>query len=255
MNSAIGLVLSGGGARGIAHLGVLRALDEWGVKFQYVSGTSVGAILGAMYANGMRPYEILEVITKTRILRSLRPAWTLRGLLRLDTIHILIEKYIPHNLFSELQMNLTVAATDIQAGRTTYFTSGALIPALLASSCVPGMFNPVELNGTSYVDGGIMDNLPALPIRQHCTLIVGVHCNPIVPVQRATSFKAVIERALLLAINGNAVNSRSLCDILIEPPELGTISTFELARARELADIGYRFTIENFKPEDFMRGT
>ncbi len=251
MNSGIGLVLSGGGARGIAHLGVLKALDEWGIRFQHLSGTSVGAIIGALYANGMRPDEILEVIARTRIMRCMRPAWTLRGLLRLDTVHVLLEKHIPHNSFSGLKMKFTVAATDLQAGRTTYFSAGELIPALLASSCVPGMFNPVELNGTTYVDGGIMDNLPATPVRQQCALVVGVHCNPVIPVSRATTFRSVIERTLLLAINGNTLNSKALCDVLIEPPGLGNISTFELARAKELADIGYKFTRMNFKPEDF----
>jgi len=246
-----GLVLSGGGARGFAHLGVLKALDEWGIKFQHISGTSVGAIVGALYANGMSPDAILDVISQTRIFRSMRPAWTLRGLLRLDAVHALLEKHIPHNSFSALTLNLTVAATDLQAGRTTYFNSGALIPALLASSCVPGMFNPIELNGTSYVDGGIMDNLPAFPIRKQCSFVVGVHCNPIIPVKQATNFRSVIERTLLLAINGNSNGSRSLCDVLIEPQALGTISTFQLARARELASIGYEYTKANFTPEDF----
>ncbi|HTE31843.1 MAG TPA: patatin-like phospholipase family protein [Chryseolinea sp.] len=253
--SVVGLVLSGGGARGISHLGVIKALEEWGVIFHHVSGTSVGAIIGAMYANGMRPDEILEVIVQTRILRSMRPAWTLRGLLKLDNIRILIEKHIAHNSFSGLQRKLTVAATDLRSGKASYFSSGELIPALLASSCVPGMFNPVEFNGGTYVDGGIIDNLPATPIRAHCDFVVGLHCNPIVTVSNVTNFRTVLERTLLLAINGNANASKALCDVLIEPQELGTVSTFELSKARELVDIGYKFTKNNFKPADFLHLT
>ncbi len=247
-----GLVLSGGGARGIAHLGIIKALEEWGVKFQCISGTSVGAIIGALYANGISADDILQIIQQTRILRSMRPAWTLSGLLRLDSIRFVLEKYLPQNSFSALQLKLTVVATDLQAGKAVYFSEGELIPALLASCCVPGMFNPVELNGRPYVDGGIIDNLPAAPLRKECDLLIGLHCNPVIELVPVRSFRTVIERTLLLAINGNSVNSRSLCDILIEPPELGKISTFEVARAKELVDIGYRFTKSNFKPGDFM---
>jgi NTE family protein len=237
----IGLVLSGGGARGIAHLGVLRALEEHEVKFSCVSGTSVGAIIGALYSQGMRPRDILEAIQQTRVLRNLRPAWTLRGLLSMESIQSLLVQLIPHNTFEALQLPLTVAATDLEAGRAHHFTQGALIPALLASSCVPGMFNPVILNGTTYVDGGITDNFPVKAIRSHCDFIVGLHCNPIVQSPQARNFRNVLERTLLLAINSNATVSKGFCDIVIEPPLLGTFSTFELPRARELEELGYLY--------------
>lgn len=246
-----GLVLSGGGARGIAHLGVIKALEEWGIEPAVISGTSVGAILGALYAGGMKPDEIIEAILQTKIYRSLRPAWTWKGLLRLDSIKVLLEKYLPHNTFDQLQKKLTVVATDLEAGRARYFTEGELIPALLASSCVPGMFNPVEIDGKTYVDGGITDNLPACIIRNECDLVIGLHCNPIVHIESVTNFRSVLERTLLLAINGNAVPSKSCCDIIIEPSDLGRISTFEVAKARELMDIGYLYTKANFSKADF----
>jgi len=168
----IGLVLSGGGARGIAHLGILRALEEHKVVFDCVSGTSVGAIIGALFAQGMRPEEILEAILQTRMLRSLRPAWTLRGLLSMESIQSLLVHFVPHDTFEALRIPLTVVATDLEAGKPHYFSQGALIPALLASSCVPGMFNPVVLNGTTYVDGGITDNFPVRAIRSRCDVII-----------------------------------------------------------------------------------
>jgi NTE family protein len=237
----IGLALSGGGARGIAHLGILRAFEEKGVKVDCVSGTSVGAIIGALYAQGMSADEILEAILNTRIFPSLRPAWTLRGLLSMERIQSLLLKLVPHNRFEDLQRPLTVVATDLQLGKPRYFSSGQLIPALLASCCVPGMFNPINLDNTTYVDGGITDNFPVRILRSECDFIIGLHCNPIVSVPQARTFRSVLERTLLLAINSNAENNKNSCDLLIEPPELGRFSTFELARARELADIGYRY--------------
>lgn len=240
----IGLALSGGGARGIAHLGMLRALDEHEVKFACISGTSVGAILGALYAQGMRPAEILEAILQIRIIRNLRPAWTLRGLLNIESVHSLLTQFVPHNSFEGLRIPLTVVATDLETGKAGYFRQGPLIPALMASSCVPGMFNPVLLNGTTYVDGGITDNFPVHAIREDCDFIVGLHCNPVVQAPRARTFRNVIERTLLLAINCNAEKSKRECDMVVEPPELGSYSTFELARARELEQIGYSYAKE-----------
>ncbi|MEP6737185.1 MAG: patatin-like phospholipase family protein [Chryseolinea sp.] len=249
----VGLVLSGGGARGIAHLGMIKALEEWGVRFESISGTSVGAILGALYANGMTPDEILEVILQANIYRSLRPAWTLKGLLRPDSLRGLLDRHIAHNNFSSLKLKLIVVATDLESGKARYFSTGELIPALLASCCVPGMFNPIQIDGRTYVDGGIVDNLPAKILRSDCDFIIGLHCNPIVEVPTVSSLKSVIERTLLLAINGNAGPSKALCDVVIEPPELGRVSTFEVAKARQLLDIGYKFTKQHFTPQDFQR--
>jgi NTE family protein len=237
----IGLALSGGGARGIAHLGMLRALEEHDIKFATISGASVGAIIGALYAQGMRPSEIMEAIMQTRIFRSLRPAWTLRGLLSMESIQSLLMQFVPHNTFEGLQIPLTVAATDLETGKPCHFREGQLIPALLASSCVPGMFNPVAFNGTTYVDGGITDNFPVRAIRHDCDFVIGLHCNPVIQAPPAKTFRNVLERTLLLAINCNAERSKADCNMVIEPSELGTFSTFELARAREFEQIGYTY--------------
>ncbi len=249
----VGLVLSGGGARGIAHLGVLKALDEFGVSVQCISGTSVGAILGALYANGLSPDGILDIIVKTSFLKAIRPAWTIKGLLSTNSLHTLLLKYIPHNRFESLSIPLTVAATDISKGKSVYFSTGELIPALVASSCVPGVFNPYKFNGSVYIDGGILDNLPARILRDECDLLIGSNCNHVSDNFDGKNFKSVVERSLMMAINGNTPVSQSLCDFIIEPTEAGKISTFEFGRARELFDIGYRFTITHFKKENFRR--
>lgn len=247
----VGVVLSGGGARGISHIGVLKALQELEVPIHCVSGTSVGAIIGALYANGYAPDKILEIVLTTPVLRTMRPAWTVKGLLSLGGLQDVLLKYIPHNNFESLGLPLTVAATDIAKGKSAYFSTGELIPTLLASCCVPAVFDPVEVNGAVYVDGGIMDNLPARPIRAHCDFLIGSHCNYISAEFDAKNFRSVIERSLLMAISGNTTISKGLCDVLIEPTDAGKISTFELNKARELFDIGYQFTKRNFKREHF----
>ena len=113
------------------------------------------------------------------------------------------------------------------------------------------MFNPYKLNGGVFVDGGVLDNLPARSIRNQCDLLIGLHCNHVSDEFEGKNFKSVIERSLLMAINGNTSVSRSMCDIVIETPGVGKISTFEFGRARELYKLGYEFTIKNFNKQDF----
>ena len=242
----IGLVLSGGGARGICHLGVIKALEEAGLKFSHISGTSAGAFVGVLYSYGYKPDEILTILESTKLLKSLRPAWTLTGLLKLDGLRELILKYIPENNFEVLKIPVTVAATDIKKGRIEYFGQGNLIDPLLCSCCVPAVFNPVRLNGNIYVDGGILDNLPVKAIRDKCDFIIGSHCNFITSEFDVKNIRSVIERSLLMAIHGNTMLSKTLCNVLIEPPEAGKFSGFDLSKAREIFDIGYRYTKENF---------
>src|SRR5690606_11115787 len=174
-----GLVLSGGGARGITHLGVIKALEEIGVGFTAVSGTSAGSILGALYFYGYSVEEIFKIIT-TGYFRFIRPAWTISGLLSLDPLGEELMRHMPENSFESLRIKLVVTATNLEAGSVTYFSSGPLVPAVLASSCVPAVFKPVTIGNSLYVDGGITDNLPVKPIRELCRLVIGSHCNSFV---------------------------------------------------------------------------
>src|SRR6267143_948914 len=171
----IGLALSGGGARGVAHIGVIKALEELGLTFSCISGTSAGSIVGALYAYGYKPGEMLEVIQHVSIFRSVRPAWTWTGLLTMDGMKDLLLKYMPENSFQQLKIPLTIAATEIRFGETHYFTEGELVPAIMASCTVPGVFPPLSLDGGLYVDGGILDNLPVRPLKAKCDFIVGSH--------------------------------------------------------------------------------
>jgi NTE family protein len=248
----IGITLSGGGARGIAHIGILKALEEMGVEISVISGTSAGSIVGALYAHGCKPEEILSIIQKVSVFRSVRPAWTWIGLLSLEGLREVLLKYIPENNFDALKVPLTIGATDIKKGETVYFSSGELISCIMASCCVPAVFAPVSFDNKLLVDGGVLENLPAKPIRTKCDLLIGSHCNPIGSTFDAKSLRTIIERSLLMAINGNTQKSRELCDVFIEPPDLSKFSGFGLNKAQEIFDIGYQFTKNNFKANQFQ---
>jgi len=248
----IGLALSGGGARGFAHLGIIKALEELGIDISELSGTSAGAIAGAFYCYGHKPDQILEIITSTGFLKSVRPAWSWAGLLSMDGFKEVLHKYLPENSFESLKIPLTVAATEIRLGRVTYFNSGELIPRVIASSSIPALFNPAVLDGHVYVDGGIMDNLPVRPLVGKCDFIIGCHSNPVEQRFDIKNVKEVTERSLLIAINVNSSYSKAQCNMIIEPPDLGKFSTFDLSRGKEIFEIGYQFVKQNYTKEDFQ---
>jgi NTE family protein len=245
----IGLVLSGGGARGVCHLGVIKALQESGVRFDYIAGTSAGALIGALVSYGYAPEKILQILEATSFFRTLKIAWKLTGLLRIDGLRDVLAKYIPEDNFSALKIPLVVAATDIKRGRIEYFSQGELYPAVLSSCCVPAVFDPYQFNGASYIDGGVLDNLPSKAIKDKCDLIIGSHCNFISSEFDVKSLRTVVERSLLMAINGNTTISKTLCDILIEPPGVGRFSGFDISKARDIYQLGYEYTKETFTME------
>ena len=252
-SARVGLALSGGGARGISHLGIIKALEEMGVNISCLSGTSTGALLATLYSYGLSPDEILNLIIKTRFFSSLRPAWTMKGLINLEKLSDILIKIIPENNFSCLKIPVTVTATNLSRGQVEYFDSGELIPVVLASCCVPVVFNPTILNGEVYVDGGIMDNLPTRPIRDRCNVLIASSCNDVSSGFDVRNFRSVIERSMLIAINGNTTISKNLCDVLIEPPGLGNLSVFDVSKAADAYDRGYQYVKANFSPEDFLK--
>jgi NTE family protein len=249
----IGLVLSGGGARGVAHIGVIKALEEIGLRFSRISGTSAGAIVGALYSHGYTPKEIFEIVQQVSILKSVRPAWAWTGLLKMDGLHDFLKKCIPENNFAQLKKPLTITATEIRTGEIRRFSEGPLIPAIMASCSIPAVFDPYPLNGSLYVDGGLLDNFPVKPIRSQCEFVVGSHCNLVSTAFDATNIRMVIERSLLMAIGANTLVSKAMCDVVVEPAGLDKYSSFDLGKAKEIFDIGYKFTVDNFDKNHFAK--
>lgn len=248
----IGLALSGGGARGFAHLGVLKALEEMKVRVDVLSGTSAGSIVGAFYAHGYKPEEILSIISGMGILKSVRPAWSWTGFLNMDGFKEVLKKYLPENSFESLKLPLTIAATEIRLGKVVYFSEGELITPIIASSSIPAVFNPVSYKGNVYIDGGIMDNLPVRPLIGKCDFIIGVHTNPVSQKVDMMNAKEITMRSLLLAININSSISKANCNIVIEPPALGSFSPLDVFKAKEIFEIGYQFTKNSFSESDFQ---
>ncbi len=236
----IGLVLSGGGARGVSHLGAVKALYEHGIYPDIISGTSAGAIAGGLLAYGYTPDEILEMVVSTNFVRYMRPTFAGSGLFQLDRLEAFYRKYIPENTFEALKTSLIVSATDIYEGSTVYFSEGELARPVLASSCLPGLFAPMHYRGHYLVDGGVLSNMPVEPLEGIADYIIGVHCNPFKLQRPPNSTREVLARSLILAVHAKTKERFEKCNLLIESPQLGDYSVYDLRKARELFAVGYR---------------
>ncbi|UYZ63914.1 patatin-like phospholipase family protein [Hymenobacter weizhouensis] len=241
----LGLALSGGGARGIAHLGVLAALDELQLPIGRLAGVSSGGIVGALYAAGVAPREVLRLLQDLRFTRLTRIALSRYGLFRLDGVGKLLEQHLGAGCtFEQLRLPLTLVATDLVEGASVPFSAGPLLPPLLASAAVPILYQPVHYQERRLVDGGLLNNLPVeVLLGQPGLRVVGVHCNPPNREAQITNLRSLVERTLNLAIGGNTVLSKQRCDLLLEPPELRRFRTMSYRLAPELFDIGYRYTL------------
>jgi NTE family protein len=236
----IGIALSGGGVRGISHLGVLKAMDEAGLKPTAISGSSAGAIAGVMYAKGYGPEEILEIIVQTNFFKFIRPSVSWKGILKMDQLTPLYEKYLEVDDFSALPIPITFAATDLHLGQTVYFSKGEIIKPLMASSSIPGMFEPILMDGRYLIDGGVLNNMPVEPLQDTCNIIIGVNCNQLPVEQNIRHIKSLIERTVIMTMNYNVYSRRGMCDHFVEPIGLARFGVLEIKKAREIFDIGYQ---------------
>ena len=162
---AIGLALGGGFARGIAHVGVLRVLEEAGIPVRYIAGTSVGAMIGAAYCSGLTPDELVEVAHRVRFKTFAR--WTLsrHGFATNARMMGFLNSILKVKTFEELRIPLAVTATDVSNSEGVIFRSGPLVEPVRASCAYPGMFLPVNIGGRWLVDGMLAHAVPTRPLR------------------------------------------------------------------------------------------
>jgi NTE family protein len=242
----IGIAFSGGGLKGIAHLGVMQALIEMKIDIKAISGCSAGAIVGAFIAKGYEPLEILAIIKGIKIQNLLKPSTLKGGMLKLNILNEKILAYIPEDSFESLKLPLNINATDIINGKVVNFNQGQLSIPLLASCSVPGIFEPIKYQNRVLIDGGVLNNLPIEPlIEQNCDFIIGSHCNPLKEINSASpNIRRLLSRSMFLAIHKNTVDKIPLCDVFIEPPQLASIKRYSFLKMNEIYKMGYETTKE-----------
>lgn len=166
----IGLALGGGGARGFAHIGILKVLERHHIKVNYLSGTSMGGIIAAAYAAGYSPTDLENEARKktqtSELIKLIDPVPPRRGLLKGNRVQDYLTDLLGDcKSFEDLEIPLVLNAVDLNSGELIYFSHGDLLPALFATICIPGVFPPIQYQGRCLVDGGVLNNLPIQPIR------------------------------------------------------------------------------------------
>lgn len=239
-----GLALSGGGLRGLAHIGVLKALEEMGLKPSAVSGVSAGAIIGAFYCAGYSPAGILDIYRKEGKLAFRKPHWPTQGLFSLQKLEEALGKHIGHAAFEELQIPLYVIATDILKAQQVVFSSGNVIKPIMGSSAIPALFDPVEHEGHLLVDGGILNNFPVEPLQGKCDTIMGIYVNPIGRNIQEPGMRDMIDRSIHLMMESRENEKAKQIDLFIQPPALANYRMFDSDKMQEIHDTGYNYVKE-----------
>jgi NTE family protein len=239
-----GLVLSGGGARGFAHLGLIQALNDAGIYPDVISGTSAGALAGVLYADGHTPKEILKIMNSGSRLDFMRPTLPREGLLQIGGIIKILKANLHAKTFKELKIPLYVSATDLNNGKAEYFSEGDLLDPVIASASIPVLFQPVIINDINYVDGGVLDNLPLKPIENKCRFLIGSFVNPVGYMEKCNGLINIAERTFMLSMSKEINEKAKRFDLFVAPQELRNYKILDPEKAEELFDIGYKATKE-----------
>ena len=246
----IGLALSGGGALGFAHIGALQALEEHGVKPDFISGSSMGAIIGAIYCAGYSPAKIIRIIQAEKLykldkLMSPNLNFKQKGLSSHATLRATLKELIPHDCFDSLEIPFTVCVTNITSGTYEYYYSGkGIVEYVVASASIPGVFDPVVIKNTTYVDGGVLNNLPAEILNQKgCDYIIGVDVLPFLPVEKKSILDITLWSIRLMQ-HSNTQNGIKYCNWLIESNAIEKYNEFEFDKYKEIYQYGYKAMTE-----------
>lgn len=237
-----GYVLGGGGARGFAHLGILQALSEKGIKPDIISGVSAGAIVGTFICAGFEPKEILKIIKSYKFLDITRLRFPKLGLLSLDILEDSIRKEVGIAKVEDLEIPLVITVSNMLKGKVEYRTHGPLPELVHASSAIPALFNPVQIAGQLYSDGGVFDNLPLKPLDDKCKQRIVANISPIKAVDELKNLAHVVTRMFQLSVNVRPLDQMKKQDIYIGPEALSAYDIMDSKNADKIFDIGYEFT-------------
>ncbi len=244
----VGLALSGGGARGVAHAGAIKAMLEVGLIPDIVAGVSAGSIVATMFAAGIAPEEMVRIFAEAKFSDFCELTVPKDGFFRMDGFKRMLRRKIPFANIEDLPMPVVIAATDFDHGKPVAFETGKIAERVCASCAIPVVFKPVKIDGVRYVDGGVINNMPAWAIRSRCRFLVGVNCSPMssegVPKSGLISMAL---RSYELMMKNNSAADQRLCDMLITTNEIANYKVFNLQGLTKVFDTGYRDTMAYFR--------
>lgn len=246
----IGLCLSGGGALGFAHIGVLQALQDYRIFPQIISGTSMGSIVGSLYAAGYTPAQMLKFIDEGKLYRitklmTFQPAFWKAGLTSQAAIMSLMNDLIPNNSFEKLEKPMHVCVSNLTTAKYEIIDHSEKLDLWIGASCsIPGIFNGLKINDQIYVDGGLLNNFPAQPLREKCSVIIGSDVIPHTSVMKNQKSRDTLLTSLRVGIHQNSIPGREMCDFLIEPKAIEKYNEFSFEHFQSIYHYGYKATVQ-----------
>lgn len=245
-SKSIGLVLSGGGVRGMAHIGLIQAMNEFEISANIVSGSSVGALVGALYANGNTVEDMLAFFKETPLFKYNFLTLAKSGFIDTDRYIKIFKGYFPEDSFDAMERELHVVATNLQKAEQRFFSKGELIRPLLASAALPPLFSPLELDGELYADGGIMNNFPLEPVKRKADFIIGSNVSIVGDLQKKDLKNSLQLASRVTGLMIYAINQQKLatCDLMLDPEALENIGVLDRKGMEKAYTIGYENAIK-----------
>jgi len=233
----VSLCLSGGAAKGAFHLGAIHVLEQNNVKIKAISGTSIGALIGASLASGKNSVEIFKILKSREFKKVFKLSIGSGYLFEIDTESDVIKQLIPSRTFKELEFPLEVAICDIDSPEVLYKNSGDLYEVVLASCALTPVFKPVKINDKLFTDGGVIDNFPVQRLKKYGYPIVGINLFPNRK-NYPTSILGWIKKVFFVAWQVHNLNKEKECEIFLSCDELHDVSAFTFKDFDKAFDLG-----------------
>ncbi|MDE6309064.1 MAG: patatin-like phospholipase family protein [Muribaculaceae bacterium] len=251
---SIGVAFSGGGARGFAHAGALKALEELGIKPSIVAGVSAGAVIAALYSAGVKPEAMIDVFAEVKFSTSCELALRGGGLFKIDRFIKFLETQLRgFKNIEDLPIPTHICATDFDNDRPVVFTKGKIAQRVGASCSIPILFKPMMIDGVNYVDGGVLRNLPAWAIREHCDKLIGINCSPMGDQEpHVGSIIDVAQHAYNLMSKQNVKVDAAMCDLVVETRDIAHYRVFNMKEINKVYSSGYAAMMQAARSTDWL---
>lgn len=250
----IGLALGGGAARGIAHIGVLKYLEERKVKPYCIAATSAGSIVGAFYCSGMPVEKIGQVISEMSWKDLIKLSLPRKGVIKSSRLLKLVEEHIGDTTFDQLKLPLLINAVDLLSGKEVVISEGSVARAVEASCAIPGIFTPVRLGEHLFVDGGLLDNVPVtLMVDRNIDYIIAVDVGAQNPLQKDpnTIFEVLVQSFYILRRYRDMPAHKHADKMIV--PDLGDFAIWDTSKADAMIELGYRAAKEALDDTDLTK--
>ncbi|MBQ0017018.1 MAG: patatin-like phospholipase family protein, partial [Clostridiales bacterium] len=242
LNNKIGIAFGGGGARGFAHVGAIKAFEEAGIEFDEVAGTSAGSLVGALYAYGLTSDEMIEIAKNVKQ-KDIKRGGIFFMPSDTDGIQNIIKNSIGDVMFDELKRPFTAVAVDLITAKEVHISNGNVAKAVAGSCAVPGFFKPVEFENYRLADGGLQNTIPADVVRNNgCNIVISVDVNFARGYgTESTKLLDILAASIRIMMKSNAVNGKLFSDLVIEP-DLRKFKSTSMEGYMDMIKIGYEET-------------